>query len=357
MNQKDILYPLRRLHGMLHEWHMTNQYVKSWWGKNAGIRVLLPGLPDHTNLGDSAISIAQRLFLIRSGISPESIREVGFSEYPSFRRRIRRLVKKHDLIVHLGGGNMGSQWKREENFHRLLLSDFPQNPTVVFPQTIYYAETEEEYRQSSIPVYNDRPKLIIVAREKKSLELVQKLYPNTLSMLAPDIVLSADMSSFGVEPQPRHGVLFCMRNDPERAMTDEQRAALEGIFSGWGKEMRHTDMHANVWITKENRGVCVKEKLEEIASAELVITDRLHGMIFAAITGTPCIAFGNYNYKVRGTYEWISYLPYIRFAETVEDAERMIPDLMEMKDCRFDNKPLQPYFETLAQVVRSYANN
>ena len=44
---------------------------------------------------------------------------------------------------------------------------------------------------------------------------------------------------------------------------------------------------------KENREQLLKQKIEEFQSAELVITDRLHGMIFSVITGTPCIAFDN----------------------------------------------------------------
>lgn len=37
----------------------------------------------------------------------------------------------------------------------------------------------------------------------------------------------------------------------------------------------------------------------------MVITDRLHGMIFCYITNTPCLVFQNNIYKVRETYEWI----------------------------------------------------
>ncbi len=37
----------------------------------------------------------------------------------------------------------------------------------------------------------------------------------------------------------------------------------------------------------------LNSKFAEFLSSGLVITDRLHGMIFAAITGTPCIALDN----------------------------------------------------------------
>ena len=31
-----------------------------------------------------------------------------------------------------------------------------------------------------------------------------------------------------------------------------------------------------------------------------------------------------------------------------------ITELLEMKDCRFDNTPLQPYFNKLSQILREY---
>ena len=46
--------------------------------------------------------------------------------------------------------------------------------------------------------------------------------------------------------------------------------------------------------------------LNEISQLDIVITDRLHGMIFCYITGTPCIAFDNDNHKISETYKkWL----------------------------------------------------
>ena len=92
--------------------------------------------------------------------------------------------------------------------------------------------------------------------------------------------------------------------------------------------------------------------MQEFCGAELLITDRLHGMVFAALTGTPCIVFSNYNHKVKGTYEWIKYLPYIRYVETQKEAISLIPDLMTMKNCQYDNAFLLQHFEILAKVVK-----
>mgnify|MGYP002520369981 CR=1 FL=1 len=99
------------------------------------------------------------------------------------------------------------------------------------------------------------------------------------------------------------------------------------------------------------------QKLVQFSRAKVLVTDRLHGMVFAAITGTPCIVLSNYNHKVKGTYEWIRYLPYIRYAESVDDVEKYLPEILALENCEYDNKPLLPYFERIAEVVKKYAEN
>lgn len=353
----DILLPLRYFHGWLHKWSTARQQAKEFSEtlkvapKSA---VLIPGTPLHTNLGDSAIVIAQKAFLRRCGIEDERIVEVSFPDQLRYRKVIKGAARSFRLITQLGGGNMGSQWLEEELLHRRITQDFPRHPMIIFPQTIYYTPDEEgqKERRASIPIYNGHKKLTMVARERRSFQIMKELYPDTNLLLIPDIVLSADMDTFGVHPQPRQGVLMCMRSDAERSMTDEERAALEAMVRDQGMELQQTDTHSATNVTAEQREEMVREKLEQIAGTQLLITDRLHGMVFAAITGTPCIVFGNYNHKVKGTYEWISHLPYICFVNNREEAKQCMPRLLEMRDCRYDKVPLEPYFEKLAEVVR-----
>ena len=98
------------------------------------------------------------------------------------------------------------------------------------------------------------------------------------------------------------------------------------------------------------------KKLQEFADAEFVITDRLHGMVFAAITETPCIVFSNYNQKVKGTYEWISCLPYIKYARDVRDSLSVLQELFTMNCCHFDNKPLIRKYDDLIKEIQKYVN-
>ena len=253
---------------------------------------------------------------------------------------------------------MGDQWFAEEVLRQEIIIKHINSKLVIFPQTIFYSETEDGQAklQASIPIYND-PNVTIVAREKSSFDIMQEVYPCATILLAPDIVLSSTMEDYGAVPAERNGVLFVTRSDPEKAVSDETWEQLEKAIVKNEKSIRKTDMYSDTPVTKENRAECVRKKMQEFCAAELVITDRLHGMVFAALTGTPCIVFSNYNHKVKGTYEWISYLPYIRYCESAEEAETAIPELLSMKDCHFDNTPLLPHFEKLAEVIKKYAAN
>lgn len=363
MGGLDLLFPLRwgyrKLRGLHYRWQKLKYYYPKWKYITfpLGKKVYVIGSPTHSNLGDSAIVKAHMLFLQRCGWKQQRIKEIPYSEYENEGPFYDRWIPRSGLITQLGGGHLGNQWINEELLHRRQVTTFSENPTIIFPQTIYYTHDAagETEMARSVAVYNGRKNLTMAARERRSYDIMCRIYPDTQVLLTPDIVLSATMEEFGVKPQKRDGVLFCMRNDTERSLDAWVQEQLQQQLKKLGLSFRFTDTHAPGDVTLEGRFDDVRRKMEELASAELVITDRLHGMVFCALTGTPCIAFSNNNHKVRGTYEWISYLPYIRYAEGFEDAEGAIVQLLEMENCRFDGEPLRPYFERLAEVVRKYA--
>ncbi len=326
--------------------------IRSPFGK----KVYLIGTPTHENVGDSAIVLAQKAFLQKCGWEAERVIEITDVQYRRDWEKICKWIPKGALITQLGGGHMGNQWVEEEKLHQQQVLRLPKNPAVIFPQTLYYTPDEkgEADAKASVPVYNGKKQLTMVAREAFSFEAMQRLYPDTQVLLVPDIVLSMDMAAFGAREQQRDGVILCMRGDLEQSMTQEERAKIEEMLQRRTLPFRRADMYCVQMASPENREQVVREKLEELSSAKLVITDRLHGMIFCALTGTPCIVFSNSNHKIKGTYEWLRHLPYIQFVQSVREAEAHLDGMLQMKDCRFDNAPLRPYYEQLAEVVKRY---
>lgn len=321
-----------------------------------GKKFFVIGTPIHSNIGDSAIAIAE-IAILGEYIKKKYIKEITFEECNEYFDVLKLAITSKCIIFWHGGGNMGDEWWEEEKLRRRFLCKYDNN-IVVFPQTFFYSATQSGRikEKESVLAYN-RKNVTLVARERFSFICMKELYPQARVILTPDIVLSSTMETFGAARSERKGVLLCMRNDLERVMSDAERDAIKSILEEKGIPFKETDMHTDRTVTKVNRQERVRQKMDEFLRVRLVITDRLHGMVFSALTGTPCIVFSNYNHKVRGTYEWIKFLPYIRYAESLKDLKDYIPELISMESCEYDNAKLLPSFEQLSEVIRDYAVN
>ncbi|MBO4848167.1 MAG: polysaccharide pyruvyl transferase family protein, partial [Clostridia bacterium] len=319
----NLINRIRKLHGLLHEGRtqIKRQLNIRHELKNCSPDTFfLVGTPIHPNVGDSAIVVAEIAFLNK--ILPEGHKLFEITEYDFGIQRkliIDTILKcaGRPVFWH-GGGNMGDLWGKEESARRDAFTKLANRRIISFPQTIYYSDTEKGKKQAadSIPFYNGKEGLTLTAREERSFEIMKSLYPDTDIHLMPDIVLSSSAEEFGIRQHERRGVLMCLRNDAEKSISDEFWRELRERINVPEESIRVIDMEAGRIILDVSRAKIVRNKMQEFRNAGLVITDRLHGMVFAALTGTPCVVFSNNNHKVKSTYDWISYLPYIRYAET-----------------------------------------
>ena len=357
--KRDNLYPIRKLHGKLHDARVDIERqlrLKRELKNGQSGTVYLVGTPIHPNVGDSAIVLAELFFLKKTLPKGLKLVEIPQREFRKYRKlAIRSMLRSEGCpVLWHGGGNMGDVWIGEELIRREALVALDNKRIISFPQTIFYSDTDKGRKNAnaSIPYYNGRKGLTLNARERRSYEIMRFLYPETEINLMPDIVLSSSAEEFGVSPCIRKGVLMCLRNDVEKSIGNEFWEDLKKRVGRMGESVRVTDMEATSVIFTDTRAEIVRRKMQEFRGAKLAITDRLHGMVFAALTGTPCVVFSNNNHKVKSTYDWISYLPYIRYAETMEEAENCIPELLAMENCEFDNTPLMPYFEKLKGIIQ-----
>lgn len=322
-----------------------------------GDKVFLIGTPNHINIGDSAIVLAE-IKMLKKLFKPKRVKEITTSETENFSKTILHAIKERDIIFCPGGGNLGNLWYEAEELRYRLISSFPKNRIIIFPQTVYFTNDEKGKKalKTAKTYYESHKALTIVARDKVSYELLNRYFYNPELIISPDTVLSTGMKDYNVSVRLRKGILLVFRNDKEKKMTDNDRKIITGFLKENKLSYKITDLYAECPVTRQNRMGIVSKKLQSFADAELVITDRLHGMIFSAITGTPCIVFGNNHHKVQENYEWLSFLPYIRFTEKTEDVRYLIPELLEMKTCCYDNTHLKPYFDTLERRIGNHAN-
>ena len=72
-------------------------------------------------------------------------------------------------------------------------------------------------------------------------------------------------------------------------------------------------------------------------------------MIFAAITGTPCIELSNY--KIKGTYQWIRDLEYIKFTDDIGKISELMDDLKKVKNIKYDNSKIKKEYEKIIEAI------
>lgn len=234
-----------------------------------------------------------------------------------------------------------------------ILKTFLNNTIVILPQTIFYESSEsgEKLIQKDIKLFSSVKNLTICAREKNSFLLLQNRFNNINSILIPDMVCYFEPLRY---QRKRDGVLFCRRNDKEKIILEvEFKELLETINSCNIQNIQYTDTVICQDILPQDRENVVFNKINEFSQYELIITDRLHGMVLAALANTPCIALGNCNYKISGVYEWIKNNQFIKFADSIEIADKFILEILNDKSkYKYDNVSLKAYFNTLSDLIK-----
>ncbi len=341
---KDILYPLRKLHGRMHEFKLYVWPILATRMKNPHALFLVL-TPEHDNLGDQALAVSEKKMLDRLGI-----------EYIELTEKDIRLLDDYNClnvmngrpILFNGGGNLGTLWPSVEKATRTIIKRNPRSTICFLPNTIYYEDTPEGNieRDLSVDIYNAHRSLYLYAREELSYFMMKELYKNV--KLMPDMVMSMNID---IAEYPRKGCLLCLREDKERTRSENDEEKIISQASLLFDEcVTQTDMYAGYTITPPDREAELEKKFIQFKQAELVITDRLHGMIFAAITGTPCIVINSKSPKIKGCYKWFEHLDYIRFAEEIEQIGEIYKDIPKQTH-QYDNSPLYPYFSELEQDI------
>lgn len=274
---------------------------------------------DYANLGDVAISYAQARFLSACLPDYEVVDFPCASTYFQL-KALKAVCTADDLITIVGGGNMGDLHASIEDARRFVVSHFPQNRIVSFPQTCDFSNTvrgRNELKRSR-RCYEKHRLLHVFAREPVSLESMRIAFPTTPVDLVPDIVLSLPVEDRAIR---REKVLACVRDDCESAMGSVARADLLKELAARVPDLEITDtvLSRCARLSVDERSTQLDQMLARFCTSRVVVTDRLHGMLFAVITNTPCVVLTSLNHKIRATYQaWLSSHPNIILLEAHE---------------------------------------
>lgn len=314
-------------------------------------RMLLFNSPEHDNVGDHLISIAELKFIQERFPEYECI-EITDIEYLWFHNRIREYVAKDDLVLITGGGFLGSLWLYNGELNvRSVIEEYPDNKIVIMPQTLYFEEGERGKREkeNTIAIYRRHQNLTVCLREQNSYSMLQGMLGEQVRMaLVPDMALSLNYSD---TQKVRKGALLCIRKDKESVLDEAVREKVIAALERRGIGYDYTLMHTGNCFNIDTRTDEIEQKAMQMKTAEIVVTDTLHGMILCAITGTPCLAFDNLSHKVSGVYAWIEKLSYIHLHNEGEDVDKYISELLEQGAGNYEPEEFVPYYEELARMI------
>lgn len=211
-----------------------------------------------------------------------------------------------------------------------MVENFTHNKIFIFPQTIYYANTREgrELMENSARLYMGHPHLVITLREQESYKLAKD------SMRIPEekLFLSPDMA-FYLQNQKKpdnqgEGILFCIRQDKESLINSDH---LEKVVAKLKDkyEITFTDTQVPRAVSLKNERRELNEKLKEFAQAKVVVTDKLHGIIMAILSGTPVIILDSKTHKVCNVWQsWLKTCQSAAFAEQPTEIPEKIEKIL-----------------------------
>lgn len=223
-------------------------------------------------------------------------------------------------------GWLGNLWENEQKYVNFSLEVFKENTIIIFPQT-FWVEKKIDRKDKTVEEFGRLLKVCnhvcVCLRERESLQRFEEYYPTTPCMLIPDMAFCNDIN---IESNPKKEILLCFRDDKEKVdrnikyiktKIDEKNFNIKDVSTVCADTISYPLGEKYLW-----------KKLKEFLEARLVITDRLHGMIFSALVGTPCIAFDNLSGKVFGVHSYLKLNENIRLVNDEDDFNECFDDML-----------------------------
>lgn len=286
----------------------------------------LLGTIEHMNYGDQAINIAENQLFNNSGYTYVGIPESLITEALPI---IAANIKPDDVIFCHGGGNMGDVWPEQEKWRQKIFTTFPNNKIIVFPQSVNF-KSNSTLLKESVEAASQHPKLTLLMRDKFSYDFVKENYPESVNVkLVPDVVMTLNKVDLRVKRENK--VTTFLRRDVEKLSDTRINQLMAELAKKY--KIENSDTVSDYWyfINDSNRDAFLNKKLSQFQSSKFIVTDRLHGMVFAAITKTPALVFDNNNHKIQNLYNtWLKNCKYLKFVDAEMDMDKIQETLFEL---------------------------
>lgn len=317
-------------------------------------RIILLGTPIHGNYGDHLIAESEKHWA-ENYFREYTLIEctMPFSKY--FFNLITSNVRDSDIVMVSGGGWLGSDWPENELFVRSIIRSLSDNNIVILPQTVHYSK-KDSFMNEGIKIYSESKKLIFCLRDRESFNFVinNSFCTKERTLLIPDFGLFYQNAKRKCRYESKT-VNICFRDDIEASMSKSIQNSIVKYLTTNSYNLKKVSTNmVNKTIPIRAREASLDYKLNEISECKLLITDRLHAMIMAALTGTPCIAFDNSTHKVKGVHNWLSDYKSVIICNEDEFSIELLKRMLEINDQNcIDPMAFEPFFRMLAQIIKN----
>lgn len=319
-------------------------------------KLFLIGTPEYHNIGDIAIMLGEINFL-EYFFNRYALFEITMEIYNRNKKFIRCIIEEYDIILITGGGFLGNVWTEGNDMVIDILKYFKKNKVIILPSTIFYTNDDDGNKafEKDRDSYQKHENLLIILREAISYENLKNninLTGTSKQIIAPDMALYLNYPNGKIS---RDGVLLCFRNDKEKKITDVEYETIIRVLKEAGyNNFIHTDTAYQKRVKRKERELLLNKKVNEFIRSELVITDRLHGIIVCVITQTPCIAITSVSHKLLGVYEWFKDIPFIQFVKSYDKLQECIIKATLNKDYPYKILEFQSEFKKLADEIECF---
>ena len=327
----------------------------------ANNEIVLVGTPLHKNLGDHLIAAAELQFL-KDIFTDKDILEIPTEVFLRYEEFIRNNINPNSKVFITGGGWMGSLWPQDEQILQAMVDAFKQCELTILPQTIFYEQDDaigQKLLNSLNKLTDSCSDLLLCTRNFASYEFARQ----NISLDASRIVLAPDMglyyrknNDFNYNKHsfktPHAG--FYLRKDREKTGVGEKASALSVLFKIYGIDSYNRDTMYRKLIPLRKRNFLIDDEISVMKASTVIVTDRLHAMIYAALADTKCIAFNNKTGKIYGVYsQWLKSNRNILFLNRLDSVTvNTIEHFTEEEKTSFNvNEMLHDDFEELKQTI------
>ena len=315
-------------------------------------RVALVNFPNHGNPGDPAIWLGTRVLLERLGVEVAHATAWWDLDPAALRRRVGDAP-----VVLNGGGNFGDLYAGQQSARERVLRELRDNRVVQAPQSILFRDPRRAEEVAGLIAAHGGVELIVrerlsVARAREQLGVEPRFSPDHALALGP----------WERTAPPADDVLWLARRpgDPEYVDHGEPTGAdvrrvewLEGVGADettWdlrGRAALALNVRAHAAWDRGARWPRVLHRAVErtyaplahrwvargramVSGARVVVTDKLHGHVFCALTGIEHVVLDNSYGKVSGTLDaWTGDLPGVHRAADGAEALRIARGLLD----------------------------